>query len=935
MRTINHHYQNTSNLLGFIAQQNIPNSTRTLIQVFCGTDDQQAVKRLLETLKSHLGQAHIIGASTAGEIADGKTHERQILLSFSVFETTVIRTDHVPETNYQNGRSLASSLVTPTTKAIICFSESLNGDPESFIQGISNVAPSVPLAGGNAADNNHFHKTYLILGHQIYESGSVAASLSGNELRAANAYSLNWLPVGREFTVTRAVSNRIYELNQTPITEICRKYLGEGTVRALPASIIEFPLIKDIDRTPIARSIVAVHEDGSFQYAGNFTEGDRVRFSVGNVDAVMEGATTLQHQISQYPAESIYIYSCTVRKLFLKDTLQVEFQALERLAPTCGFFTYGEYYHTQKNNQILNITTTALVLSESDRTTAAEKLDPLESKVTTTKTLTHLVNTTQLELERTIAFLDQYKKAVDESAIISKTDLNGVITYVNDRFCALSGYKKNELIGQKHNIVRHPDMPRSAFRQMWKTIQDGGIWRGIVKNLKKDGSSYYVDALVMPLRDENGIIHEYISIRHDISRIMLQEQQIKRQATDELTGLPNRIQLLDDIKLAESPTLVILDIDAFTAVNELYGTHVGDQILVQVGERLAAMKMTGRFQIYRVANDVFALLHSGSEPKLSEELTCILQQQFEQPFFQNDFEIHLSSTCGIAEGKGSLFWRADMALHIAKDKRLPAVTFHEALLDSEKQKQNALWLKKLREALQQERIEPFFQPIVDNVSGEITKYEALIRLISIDQGPVSPFFFLDVAKKAKLYPHLTRIMAQKALPLLKQVPVEITLNLSVEDVLNPETIAFILDILSQHDIDGRFVLEITESEGFENLDEVLALTQKIKQIGGKIAIDDFGSGYSNFSYLLKLKPDYLKIDGSLVKNIDRDPSARAIVETIIAFAQKLQIKTIAEYVHSQEIFQLLKELGADYSQGFWLGEPLPATQCFPHLYDPE
>lgn len=930
MQIFNHIYTTEKKLETFFQEKLQVNGRKTFIQLFCGTDDMTLVQDVVTNIARMVPEAKVIGASTAGEIVNGKMVQGAIVISCAIFEHTHIGTCHVPDSTKKSGEFLVSELVVNDTKALICFSESLQSDPEAFLQGISSLNSSIPVIGGSAGDNNRFEKTYIIEGSRIYYSGVVAAALTSRQLYVNNVCSLNWLPIGREFVITKTIGNRVYEIDHTPIIEICRRYLGEDIIQSLPASIIEFPLLKIVEELPVARSIVAVHDDGSFQYAGNFQEGDRVRFAVGNIDAFLNGAKKLQRDVTAYPVEAIFIYSCTVRKLFLQEQIEIEFNLLNDIAPSSGFFTYGEFYHTETTNQVLNITTTVLLLSESPELASFET-QPVESKVSMFKTLTHLVNATQLELEKNINFLDQYKKAVDESSIISKTNPQGIITYANDRFCDVSGYKREELIGRSHNIIRHEDIPAKTFEEMWATISSGSLWRGMIKNRKKDGGSYYVDTMIMPLFDRNQQIHEYIAIRHDITKIIRQEQKIQKQSTDELTGLPNRVQLLEDIKLATAPTLILLDIDNFSVVNDLYGISTGDKVLVQIGLRLANFIAEHKCTLYRLANDVFAILNDKQDCLLDEEAVLDLQQAINIEFLIDNVEVHLSCRCGMAQGKRLLFQNADIALHAAKDRKTPFVFFDKNLLDTKRHEQNFLWLKKLRNAFSHDQLVPFFQPIVNNENGNIEKYESLVRLIQEDGKVISPFFFLDISKKAKLYPELTRVMVQKTLRVLQQTSHSISLNLSVEDILDENTIVFLLNTLEKYGITDRVILEITEGEGFENFTEVLLLTSRIKEMGGKIAIDDFGTGYSNFSYLLKIQPDFIKIDGSIIKNIDSDTSAQVITETIVNFSRKLNIKTIAEFVHSESVLAMVKELGVDYSQGYLLGEPQAVDDTFPEI----
>ena len=181
-----------------------------------------------------------------------------------------------------------------------------------------------------------------------------------------------------------------------------------------------------------------------------------------------------------------------------------------------------------------------------------------------------------------IQLLNEYKKAVDQSTIISMTDKNGVIVYVNNAFEKVSGYSKDELIGSPQNIIRHRDTDPEIFKVMWKTIFNKQPWNGILKNRAKDDSTYYVDTTITPILASNGEIEKFIAIRYDITKVFEQEQLINRQLTDSLTGLPNRLKLLQDLEKKEHHALTIFNIDGFQEINKLYGHKLGDTVLTGV-----------------------------------------------------------------------------------------------------------------------------------------------------------------------------------------------------------------------------------------------------------------------------------------------------------------------------------------------------------------
>jgi len=186
---------------------------------------------------------------------------------------------------------------------------------------------------------------------------------------------------------------------------------------------------------------------------------------------------------------------------------------------------------------------------------------------------------------------------------------------------------------------------------------------------------------------------------------------------------------------------------------------------------------------------------------------------------------------------------------------------------------------------------------------------------------VAPFFFLEVAKQTRQYFDITKTVLYQAFEMFKEKDVEFSINLSILDIVEPKISKYILSMLKKYDIGPRVVFEIVESEYMENFEGVMNFIGEVKKYNCKIAIDDFGTGYSNFEYLIKLKADYLKIDGSIIKNIDKDENAYLVVSTIVEFSKKLGMKTIAEYVESEEIFKIVKELGIDYSQGYYFSEP--------------
>lgn len=925
MRLINHSYRDEDHLKRFISDT-FEYHQSLFVQLFSGNMDDDTIQSALNILHKELPNALVIGATTAGEIMNGSMSSNEIVIAFSVFESTDVSTYYFDNLSYESGVEAASKILTDRTRLCIAFSEGIVGDAESFLGGFTSVRDNVMLAGGNAGDDLTFQNTRIIKGTTQYRSGIVIAVLDSDVLKVNNSYSLHWSPIGKEMIVTKADKNVIYEIDGRKVEELYTYYLGAEAVARIPASAIEFPLIKIEDGIQIARSIVAHNSEGGFVYAGHFHNGDRVRFAIGNVEDILNHAFELQKEVSLAEPEATFIYSCSVRKLFLKDQLNYEFGLIEDIAPTAGFFTYGEFFHSSHGNQLLNITTTTISLSEK---TEAKKMKmdrgKREYNHTMLKSLTHLVNTTQHELDDNIKILDQYKMVLDQSSIVSKTDANGIITYVNDAFCTISGYSREELIGNNHNMVRHPETPSEIFKDLWKTIKSGKVWKQTFQNLTKKGQAYYVKSVIAPIFDDDGKIVEYIAARVDVTELINKDKIIQRQRMDMLTGLKNRTALLNDLESgADQVTLVLLNIDRFSNVNDYFGYEVGDKLLKSFAARLSETAVHD--DLYRISGDEFAIICLNSEfnDTFRDHVLEHLNQLENYKYSIAGYEHTINVTCGVAHASYSdVYNLAHMALKEAKEQRSKLIFFNDNTALTEKNRNNIWMISKIKSAIEEDRIVPYFQGIVDNTTRRIVKYEALVRLIETDGTVLSPFWFLEHAKKSKLYPKLTKIIVEKTFALFETNNFEFAINLTLQDIVDDDTRMFLYQKLSGSLASSRTVFEIVESEGIENFEEVTEFIHTVKQYGCKIAIDDFGTGYSNFSYLSKLDVDYLKIDGSLIKNITTDADHFLTVESILFYARKKGIHTIAEFVEDEEVLATLVDLGIDYSQGYLFSTPQP------------
>lgn len=520
--------------------------------------------------------------------------------------------------------------------------------------------------------------------------------------------------------------------------------------------------------------------------------------------------------------------------------------------------------------------------------------------------------------------LNQYKMILDKSNIVSKTDKFGKITYVNELFEKVSGYSKKNMIGKTHRVVKDPSTPRETFKSLWSTISQGNTWQGIIKNKKKGRkSSYYCQTTIAPITDEKGEIQEFISVCINVTELIEQKDKLENIfLTDSLTSLGSRMKLLEEISKAVDAQIAFIDIDRFTQINDTFGNAIGDELLREVGKKLYAL--TNEFDVssYRMYADVFVVYSQTLEKNKFQAMIEGIIRELTPCTYSGKEDISCSFTTGIAYGSDNILAYADMALQSAKRDKKPFAIYDKNSQLLHEFEDNIVWMKKLGNAVEEERIVPYFQPLYNYKTQKVEKYEALMRYLDADGSVVSPFKFLDIAKKTKVYPTLTKSIVHQAVQYLSNTKdLVFSINLTLEDLLHKEVMEYIYSTLLSYDIFERVVFEIVESEELISFAQVKDILFRFKEKGVKIAVDDFGSGYSNYAYLLELDVDFIKIDGSIIKKLEESQSTRDLVASIVTWAKKSDIETIAEFVSNEAIDKIVKDLHVDFAQGYLYGKP--------------
>jgi len=522
------------------------------------------------------------------------------------------------------------------------------------------------------------------------------------------------------------------------------------------------------------------------------------------------------------------------------------------------------------------------------------------------------------------------------------TDKQLRILSVNQAFTDVTGYTEAEAVGHTPRLLQSGKQSPIFYIRMWERIHATGHWQGEIWNRRKNGEIYPEWLSVTTLKDENGLITNYIGMFTDITERKQSEEHLKYLAHfDKLTDLPNRTLLYKLVKEASGEAypsrlemaVFFVDLDRFKTVNDSLGHNIGDKLLQQVAHRLSSTACENDI-VSRLGGDEFILVHRN--PSSTDEALAYANRliaDLKRPFVVDDHELYINASIGIClspehgDDFETLVKHADLAMYEAKVQKSGCQMFNSGIRDTFHRKMDLE--NELRWAIDKNQLHIHYQPQVNAATGRMEGLEALLRWTHPTLGNVSPGEFIPIAEETGSIMDIGKWVLSTVCAQLCQWRTEgrfvtnVAVNLSARQFMAPDLVASIRNIVYRTSCaPEQIVIEITESSSMHDIESVLPILREFKAIGFQIAIDDFGKGYSALGYMKQFPIDILKIDKSFVQELTSDAKSAVITKAIIDMAHGMDLRVIAEGVETPEQLAALRKMNCDIVQGFMIDPPM-------------
>jgi diguanylate cyclase (GGDEF)-like protein/PAS domain S-box-containing protein len=527
------------------------------------------------------------------------------------------------------------------------------------------------------------------------------------------------------------------------------------------------------------------------------------------------------------------------------------------------------------------------------------------------------------------------------------TDANGVIVHVNRAFMSITGYRQDEVLGMRPSKFKSGRHGPDFYERMYKTILAAGQWSGEIWNRRKDGEIYPQWQSIRSIKDDRGSITHFVAVFSDITSIKHSERELAHLAHyDALTGLPNRLLFTDRAEQAQTHArrnrqnlaLLLIDLDHFKHINDSLGHNVGDEVLKAVSERLAQLMEKG-VTLARLGGDEFAVLVENPQQAMqSAELAQGVLDGLREPFLIDAQSLFLTASIGIsifpndALSAEQLLRNADAALFQAKSQGRESYALYTEELTAHAQRRVEL-TSELRRAIVKNELRLFYQPIHNLHTRRIEGVEALVRWLHPQRGMVSPGEFIPIAEQSGLIADIDNWVLTEACRQMRQWLEDgirlsfVAVNVSSRLFGRGDLDRRVAQVLSETGLASQYLeLEVTESAAMDDPEQAIEQMHRLRDLGLKLSIDDFGTGYSSLLRLKRMPVQKLKIDQGFVAGLPDDEDDIAIVRAIIALAQAMGMRVLAEGIEQAEQAHFLLKNQCELGQGYWFARPMPAEQ---------
>lgn len=954
IKTISYVYKNTDEFKSFIEENHLYEYPSILIQAFSSCEDTEKVKAIQQIIQSELPIAIMVGCSTAGEIADGKVINNQIVLTFTLFEKTEIKSALFQGSDFKSGReigkSIASKLCSFDTKAIILFSTNYAINIQALLDSIHEENRDLPIAGGVAGGEDIFKDGLVYNELEITSHGVVAVALNSPHLMVETFVNSEFQEVGKTFTVTKANGTALYSLDGKKPVQIFEQYLGHDFVSQIMEMSTEFPFIHESQNIRTCLWVNKLLDNGAVEVSNRVAQGDKLVFAYTHLRAIIDNSLREMRRLAKLNMESIFVYNCSTRKRLLHDFAFEEVKMLQTIAPTNGFFSNGEIASSKNQSpKLMGHSLTYLALSENKKAHSNRKLTfkyDIPENLRTIVALTHLMKASQDDIQvlnNHMKISEQYYRSLfdNNTDMVYSTDLQGNFTSVNPAFEKMLGFENSELIGKSAlRYINQEDIPRVRMH-FYRALKGKEQYYNI-ELLSKTGEKMIFNLRNIPITVNGECVGIYGIGRNITEQKKIEDKMIQLAYYDQDTGLPNRMKFMEMLgellgrakKKKRMLAVMVLDLDRFKIINDSLGHDAGDDILKEVSERIQDVLPSGSY-MGRFSGDKFNLVLS-KKVVLDDviKVAKAILKQVSDPIYHSEQEFYVTASIGISfypnDGLDeiTLLKNADIAMNRSKHPGGNRITLYSNEMNEEALRRLELE-SYLRKALQKEEFYLCYQPLIDLESGRVYGSEALIRWNHPILGLVSPGDFIPLAEETGLIEEIgswvlkTACKQNKEWQLMGLKDLSVSVNVSANQFQQGKFVKEVQRVLTETGLAPEcLTLELTESTMLRNIDYSIEVMKSLQKLGVRVSIDDFGTGYSSLSYLKDLPINTLKIDRSFINNLRLDTSDIAIVQAIITMGHGLAVKVVAEGVETEEQINLLKELKCHYAQGFYLHRPL-------------